>query len=188
VITSVLAPAATIRAASRVFLAFLLAAMATTAMAQEPMKVAVLDMTAALFNSEVAKQVDTQVREETSQDEQKVRALAEEATGLQQKLQTDASTMSDDEKRKIAEQIEEIGVQYQFLVQKIQTLVEERRQQFQETYAPNLIQAITTVVEEGAYDLVLRSEAALHFRTDYDITARVTEKLNAAPAPQPAAQ
>jgi Skp family chaperone for outer membrane proteins len=96
--------------------------------------------------------------------------------------------MSDDEKRKIAEQIEEIGVQYQFLVQKIQTLVEERRQQFQETYAPNLIQAITTVVEEGAYDLVLRSEAALHFRTDYDITARVTEKLNAAPAPQPAAQ
>ena len=185
-ITSMLAPAATIRATSRILMAILLAGLSATAMAQEPMKVAVLDMTAALFNSEVAKQVDTQVREETSQDEQKVRALAEEATGLQQKLQTDASTMSDDEKRKIAEQIEEIGVQYQFLVQKIQTLVEERRQQFQETYAPNLIQAITTVVEEGAYDLVLRSEAALHFRTDYDITARVTEKLNA--APQPVAQ
>jgi outer membrane protein len=145
--------------------------------------VAVLDMNAALFNSEVAKQVDAQVRQETAEDEQKVRALAEEATALQEKLQNDASTMSDDEKRKSAEQIEEIGVQYQFLVQKIQNLVQERRQQFQQTYAPNLIQAITTVVEEGGYDLVLRSEAALHFRTDYDITARVTEKLNAAPAP-----
>ncbi|MGA0805845.1 MAG: OmpH family outer membrane protein, partial [Pseudohongiellaceae bacterium] len=171
------------RIASRMLLALLLAGCATVTLAQESMKVAVLDMNAALFNSEVAKQVDAQVRQETAEDEQKVRALAEEATALQEKLQNDASTMSDDEKRKSAEQIEEIGVQYQFLVQKIQNLVQERRQQFQQTYAPNLIQAITTVVEEGGYDLVLRSEAALHFRTDYDITARVTEKLNAAPAP-----
>jgi Skp family chaperone for outer membrane proteins len=106
VITSVLAPAATIRATSRILLAFLLAGLSATAMSQEPMKVAVLDMTAALFNSEVAKQVDAEVREETSEDEQKVRALAEEATALQQKLQTDASTMSDDENRRNAEQIE----------------------------------------------------------------------------------
>ncbi len=186
-ITSVLAPSATIRAASRILMALLLIGGSATVMAQEAMKVAVLDMNAALFNSEVAKEVDQQVRSETSEDEQKVRALAEEATGLQEKLQNDASTMSDEEKRKTAEQIEEIGVQYQFLVQKIQTLVQERRQQFQQTYAPNLIQAITTVVEEGGYDLVLRSEAALHFRTDYDITARVTEKLNTQ-QPAPAAQ
>ena len=178
-ITSVLAPSATIRAASRLLLALLLVGGTATAVAQDAMKVAVLDMNAALFNSEIAKAVDESVRAETSQDEQKVRALAEEATGLQQRLQNDASTMSDDEKRRIAGQIEEIGVQYQFLVQKIQNLVQERRQQFQQTYAPNLIQAITTVVEEGAYDLVLRAEAALHFRTDFDITARVTEKLNA---------
>lgn len=186
-ITPVFAPAATIRAVSRIVMALLLAGMSVTAFAQE-MKVAVLDMTAALFNSEVAKQVDTQVRQETSEDEQKVRALAEEATGLQQKLQNDASTMSDDEKRKTSERIEEIGVQYQFLVQKIQTLVQQRREQFQQTYAPNLIQAITTVQEEGGYDLVLRSEAALYFRTEYDITARVTEKLNTQQPPAPAAQ
>lgn len=181
-ISSVFAPVATLRVATRAFVAFLLAAGSAVALAQAPMKVAVLDMNAALFNSEVAKQVDQQVRSETSDDEQKVRALAEEATTLQQRLQNDGETMSNDERRKTNEQIEEIGVQYQFLVQKIQNIVQERRQQFQQTYAPNLIQAITSVVEEGGYDLVLRSEAALHFRTEYDITARVTEKLNASAA------
>lgn len=187
-ISLVFTPAAALRVATRSLAALVLAGgvlagTASQATAQEAMKVAVLDMTAALFNSEVAKQVDQQVRSETSDDEQKVRSLAEEATKLQQRLQNDGSTMSDEERRKINEQIEEIGVQYQFLVQKIQNIVQERRQQFQQTYAPNLIQAITTVVEEGGYDLVLRSEAALHFRTEYDITARVTEKLNASAAP-----
>jgi len=88
--------------------------------------------------------------------------------------------MSDDEKRKTAEQIQEIGVQYQFLVEKLQKLVDDSRQQFQQTYAPNLIQAITAVVEEGRYDMVFRSEAVLHFsNNEYDITSKVTEKLNA---------
>jgi|GEM_PF-105579 outer membrane protein len=143
-----------------------------------PLKIAILDMAAALFNSDVAKKVDEEVQAQTADDAEKVRLLAEEATTLQKKLQTDASVMSEDEKRKANEQIQEIGVQYQFLVEKVQKVVGDRRQQFQDTYAPNLIQAITAVVEEDDFDLVFRSEAVLHYRTAFDITARVTEKLN----------
>jgi outer membrane protein len=151
-----------------------------TAPVGAPQKVAVLDMAAALFNSDRAKALEQEIQQQTSDDQAKVRSLAEEATGLQDKLQKDAAVMSDDEKRKTAEQIQEIGVQYQFLVEKLQKLVDERRQQFQQTYAPNLIQAITAVVEEGRYDMVFRSEAVLHFsNNEYDITAKVTEKLNA---------
>jgi outer membrane protein len=145
-----------------------------------PEKVAVLDMAAALFNSDRAKALEQQIQQQTADDQAKVRSLAEEATGLQDKLQKDAAVMSDDEKRKTAEQIQEIGVQYQFLVEKLQKLVDDSRQQFQQTYAPNLIQAITAVVEEGRYDMVFRSEAVLHFsNNEYDITSKVTEKLNA---------
>lgn len=159
-------------------LLLVLSGLTGSVLAQAPLKIAVLDMNAALFNSEIAKQVDAKVREETSADEQKVRLLAEQATALQTKMQKDGSVMSDDDKRKSNEEIEEIGVQYQFLVQKLQKLTQERRQQFQQTYAPNLIQAITEVVEAEDYDIVFRSEAALHFREAYNITARVTEKLN----------
>jgi len=167
------------KAVSRVCQVLLLAGVASSAMAQEPLKIAILDMSSALFNTEIAKQEDQKVRDETSADEQKVRSLAEEATALQEKLQKDAAVMSEEDQKKTAEQIEEIGVQYQFLVQKLQKLVQERRQAFQQAYTPNLIQAITAVVEEGKYDIVLRSEAALHFNSSFDITAQVTEKLNA---------
>lgn len=161
----------------------LVAAFAGPVLAQDaaPLKIAVLDMAGALFNSERAKVVDAAIKEETAEDEGKIRALAEQAQALQAKLDQDAAVMSEDEKRKTTEQIQEIGVQYQFLVQKIQTLLQERREQFQNTHAQSLIQAIQTVVEEGQYDVVLRAEAALHYRTEFDITARVTEKLNQQP-------
>lgn len=170
------------RALRQVLVALVLAA-GGPAFAQDaggpPQKVAVLDMAQALFNSDKAKAVDQEVQTQTADDQAKVRALAEEATKLQEKLKKDEAVMSDEDKRKTAEQIQEIGVQYQFLVEKIQKLVQDRRQQFQETYAPNLIQAITEVVEAENFDIVFRSEAVLHYRTAYDITAKVTEKLNA---------
>jgi outer membrane protein len=168
-------------------LALLMTAGVGNAMAQDaaaapagaPQKVAVLDMGAALFNSDRAKTLEQQIQTQTADDQAKVRTLAEEATALQTKMQKDEAVMSDDEKRKTAEQIQEIGVQYQFLADKLQKLYQDSRQQFQETYAPNLIQAITDVVEAENYDIVYRSEAVLHYRSAYDITARVTEKLNA---------
>lgn len=146
--------------------------------AQESLNIAVLDMTSALFNSEVAKLETQMVRSETSEDETRVRSIAEQATALNEKLQKDGAVMSADERRKTTEEIEELGVQYEFLVQKIQRLVQERRQAFQEAYTPNLIQAITSVIEEANYDIVFRAEAVLHYNNANDITARVTAKLN----------
>lgn len=144
-----------------------------------PQKVAVLDIGAALFNSDRAKAAEQEIQAQTSEDQTKIRSLADEAKALQEKAEKDAAVMSDEEKRKVGEQIQEIGVQYQFLVEKIQKLRQDRSQQFQQTYQPNLVQAISEIVEEGHYDLVLRSEAVIHFAGAYDITARVTEKLNA---------
>jgi outer membrane protein len=165
-------------AALRVLFVSVMALAAGTASAQAPMKIAVLDMAAALFNSDIAKKVEQEMRTETAEDESKVRALAEEATKLQERLQKDAAVMSEAEQRKVADQIQEIGVQYQFLVQKIQNLLQERRQAFQQTYAQNLLQAITEVVEQENYDIVFRAEGVLHYQDAYDITARVTENLN----------
>jgi outer membrane protein len=156
----------------------LIGGVSEAALAEAPQNVAVLDMAAALFNSDKAKAVDEQIKAETSEDEQKVRNLAEQGRALQEKMQKDAAVMSDADKNKTQQQLEEINVQYQFLVQKLQNLLNERRQQFQQTYAPNLVQAIQEVVEEGKYDLVLRADAVLHFENSYDITAKVTEKLN----------
>lgn len=142
------------------------------------LNIAVLDMATALLNSDVAKGVEEELQAETAEDQTKLRNLAEQGQNLQERLQQDAEVMSEAEQRRIVGEIQEIQNQYQFLLQKVQTLSQERRQQFQQTYAPNLVQAISDVVEEDGFDIVLRAEAALFYNNPLDITARVTEKLN----------
>ncbi len=142
------------------------------------LKIAVLDMREALFNSERAKAADDEMRRETQEDETKIRNLANEAQRLQERLQQDGATMSAAEQRRVNDDLEELAAQYQVLVQRLQNLVQQRQQEFQQALAPNLLQAIEAVVQEDNVDIVLRAEAAIHYRGAYDITARVTEKLN----------
>jgi outer membrane protein len=170
------------RVAVKAACALLVATFAGSVMAADaPLKIAVVDMAGALFNSERAKVVNDQLETETAGDKAKLQTLGEQAQALQQKMEQDASVMSDEEKRKSTEEIQEISVQYQFLMERLQTLLNERRETFQNTHAQSLIQAIQSVIEEGQYDLVIRAEAALYFGTEHDITARVTEKLNSQP-------
>ena len=142
------------------------------------MKVAILDMAAALLNSEVAKGVEEDLQNETAGDQQKIKEIADQAKKLQDQMQKDAEVLSEAEKRRIVGDLQELQNQYQFLFQKLQNLSNERRQQFQQAYSANLVQAISDVVEEGGYNLVIRAEAALYFDGVFDITAKVTEKLN----------
>lgn len=142
------------------------------------LKIAILDMGAALLNSEVAKGVEQELQDETADDRDKIKNLAEQAKTLQEQLQKDADVLSESEQRRIVGELQELQNQYQFLVQKLQKLSNDRREQFQQAYSSNLVQAISDVVEEGDYNLVIRAEAALYFDGAFDITARVTEKLN----------
>jgi len=157
-----------------------LAADAPKAAAAGPLqKVAVLDMAAALFNSDRAKAIDQEIQKQTADDQGKLKALADEGKKLQEKRKKDDATMSADEKRKSDDRLQEISVQYQYLGEKLQKLMEERRTQFQQTNQEPLIKAITEVVKDGGYDMVFRSEAVLYFgNTGYDITSKVTEQLN----------
>jgi outer membrane protein len=158
--------------------ALTLTAGSTFAQSDNGLKIAVLNMAEALLNSDVAKGIEQELQAETKDDQDKLRNLATQGQQLQERLQKDGEVMSEAEQRRVVGEIQEIQNQYQFLLQKIQTLSNERRQQFQQTYAPNLVQAISEVVEEEGFDLVIRGEAALYYDNTLDITARVTEKLN----------
>jgi outer membrane protein len=147
-------------------------------MAADGPKIAILDMAAALYNSELAAAVQEQLSMETEDDSARIRELAQEGSALQERLQVDAEVLSDAEQRDIVEELEEIGVQYQYLEQRVESIVQQRREIFEQTYSSNLIQAISDVVEEEDFDIVLRAEVALFFKGTMDITARVTEKLN----------
>ena len=80
-------------------------------------KIAILDMAAALYNSDLASAVQDQLSFETGDDSERIRELAQEGSALQERLTIDAEVLSEAEQREILEELEEIGVQYQFLEQ-----------------------------------------------------------------------
>lgn len=170
---------ATLKAASLL----LVAAFATPALAADAAapKIAVLDMAGALFNSERAKTVDAQIEQETAEDKAKLLSIQEQAKAINDKVTADAAVMSDEQKRKAQTDLQDLSVQYQTVGERVNTLLEQRRQEFQQQHAQALIQAIQAVIEEGGYTMVIRSEAVLHADNVLDITARVTEKLNQTP-------
>lgn len=60
----------------------------------------------------------------------------------------------------------------------MQQAAQESQQQFLEGMQPTLATAVTDVVAEGGYDLILNSDAVPYFAPVLDITAKVTAKLN----------
>jgi outer membrane protein len=144
-------------------------------------KIAVLDMAKALFDSERAKAVDAQIEQETAEDKAKLTSIQEQAKAINDRVTADAAVMSDEEKRKAQTDLQDLSVQYQTVGERVNALLEQRRQEFQQQHTQALIQAIQQVIEEGQYTMVIRAEAALHFDPSFDITARVTEKLNLIP-------
>ena len=61
----------------------------------------------------------------------------------------------------------------------MQKTVSERQQAIAQDIGPKFQQAVDAVAKEGGYDLVLTKEALLFARPAFDITDKVTIKMNA---------
>lgn len=148
--------------------------------AQSDLKIAVLDVQRAMFESAAAQVVDQELQELTADDQKKISDIETKAQSLDQQLQQDSAILSEAETRKIVDEISELQVQFQYLVEKLQQTVSTRREQFAQTYQDTVLQAVVKVVEEGGYDLVVHRDAIIHVSSDsgLDITPLVIQKLN----------
>lgn len=62
--------------------------------------------------------------------------------------------------------------------ERVQGALQERNQSFIDSMRQNLGAAIQAVVQEGGYTLVLNADSVAFFDNVYDITGKVTAKLN----------
>ncbi len=155
--------------------AFLLAA--GSALAQQPV-VGVVNLEQALFNSTAAQELQAVIQEEFKDDQTRAETLNTELTELVEKAQRDESIMSDAEKRKLSSDAQEKQVQLQMISERVQAALQERNQAFIDSMRENLSAAIQSVVEEGGYNIVLNADSVAFFDNAYDITGKVTAKLN----------
>ncbi len=142
------------------------------------LKIAVLDTQRALVESEEAQQLLAQAAEELQAEEAAVKTLGEEIVAIQEKLQTDGEVMSATEQRKLAKDIEDMQIDYQFRVNKLQKEVNDRRQELLQQMVPKIDAVLKDLIELEGYDMIMERGQLRYVNSKHDITRKVTEKLN----------
>ncbi len=142
------------------------------------LKIAVLDTQRALVASEEAQALLQQAQQELQVEEETVKTLGEEIIAIQEKLQTDGEVMSPTEQRKLQKDIEDKQIDYQFLVNKLQKEVNDRRQELLQQMVPKIDAVLKDLIELEGYDLIMERGNLRYVNSKHDITRKVTEKLN----------
>ena len=140
-------------------------------------KIGVLNALQALFNSDAAQVVQEELEQEFAQDEERANELTEELQALQEQYQQNEAVMSEDEVRRMNSDAQDLQVQLQLIQERVQTALQEKNQEFLQSMQEELTAAVTDVVAEGGFDLILNVDSAPYFAPVLDITARVTAKL-----------
>jgi len=154
-----------------------LVAASYAATAQDP-KIGVLNALQALFNSDAARIVQEELEQEFNADETRAQELSEQLTALSEKFQQDEAVMTQDEIRRMNSNAQDLQVQLQLIQERVQKALQEKNQQFLQSMQGTLAEAVSDVVAEGGYDLILNVDSAPYFAPVLDITAKVTAKLN----------
>ncbi len=154
----------------------LLALAAPAALAE--VKIAVVDVQNAILQSEEAKRLLAQIQSEFKDEEEEIRELQSEAASLYERQQKDSEVMSDAEKRRLQQQIESKNNDFVYLRQKLQRQIEERQKELFAGIDGKVQKAIEDIVLADDYDVIIPRQAALYVGDLYNITRKVTEKLN----------
>lgn len=141
-------------------------------------KIGVINLEQALFSSEAAEIIQAELQEEFAEDEARAQTLSEELLQLQEDVQRDQATMSEDDLRRANANAQDIQVQLQLIQERAQQAVQAKNQAFIDSMREPLAAAVNDVVAEGGFDLILNATSAAYFAPVLDITARVTAKLN----------
>ena len=157
---------------------FAAAALLIGASAHAELKIAVLDTQRAIFETESVKGLLEKANAELKRDQDEVQSLQGKIQAQQEKLQKDQDVMSTEDKRRAAKEIEDLQIDLQFLVNKLQKEVQDRREELLRDMVPRVDAVLKDLIELEGYDLIAERSSFHYVNTKHDITRRVTEKLN----------
>lgn len=144
-------------------------------------QIAFVDADAAILNSEPGKEKIAELKARLAPEQKKLKALEQEIRTLQTKIQQDAAVMSEAEKRNLNNEIEVNVVKYQQNVKKLQESQMQSQQELMSELAPKFKQAVTELMKENDYTVLMHLKAALIVDSKDNLTKRVTEIINANP-------
>ncbi|WP_309045627.1 OmpH family outer membrane protein [Marinobacter sediminicola] len=141
-------------------------------------RIGVVDLRQALFSSNDAKSFSEAMQRDFAGDEEKVRETQEAARKLKERLEKDGAMMNESERNKLAGEFQERVKEFNFLKQRLDTTVNQRKQAFLEEARPEVDAAVKELLEENGLDLILPSEAVVYVKPEMNLTPQLLEKLN----------
>lgn len=160
----------------KVLAAVMMFSVALPAAAQ--LKIGVVDLRQALFTSNAAKSFSEKLKGEFKDQEAKVRAAHDDAQKLKDRLDKDGAMMSDSERNKLASDFQDKVKTFQYLKNKLDTAVDNRKQSFLDSAKPLVDQSLQEIVKEKHLDMILPREAVVYADPKMDVTAELIDKLN----------
>lgn len=142
------------------------------------LKIAVVDPMQAISETKQAKKLIADLEKDLGGERGQLAKLEGELKTCEQKMKTDAATMSTTALAKFRAECETKYREYQNLGQSMQKIVSERQQSIMSELAPRFQTALSAIVKEGGYEMVVQREAMLHFNPNFDLTSRVTSKMD----------
>ena len=155
-----------------------MALLVSAASAWADVKIAVVDLRAAILQSDEAKMVEQKLNTSLSQDEADAVALRKEIGKLQEKLQKDQAVMSQDEVRDLQKKIDDKNMDFSFKNQKIQKSQKDAMQDLISNMAPKVDKELHEIAKEKKLDLILRTEVVPFADKKLDITSELIKRLN----------
>lgn len=149
-----------------------------TGAAQAEQKIAVVDVQQVFAAMPQAASIQQTIQEEFKDQIQAVNAQREELNFLSQKLQRESATMSEDEQKKLQEQILALGEDYQAKAQPLQQNIQRRQGEERNKVLGVIKQAIDSVAAKQKYDIVLEAKAVAFANQEFDISTQVLEQAS----------
>lgn len=145
-------------------------------------KVAVLDVQGAILNTQQAQNRLKELRSQPaySANRKELDKLRGEYDELVKQLQKDVAVMSNDQKETQRKKLEEKRADIEHVVRKLQVSEQELAQELMASMAPKMEEVVRDLIAAEKIGLLLDRKVALHVETDFNITPKVTERLNKA--------
>jgi len=143
------------------------------------LKIAVIDTQRALLESEEARALMQTAQSDLQGDQTQLQSLGQELQKLREQFQKDAEVMSETDRRSRQKEIEDKQIEAEFLSNKLQKAVNDRRQELGRQMVPKLEAVLKELTDAEKYDVILERGSLLFADPKHDITKRVTDMLNA---------
>ena len=143
-------------------------------------KIAVVDLGAAIFGSEVAKkrQSELQAKSEYAALQAKYDSTAADINALQKEAESKRLTWSETEAGEFQKKMEYLRADIELTARKLEAEVRALQNSIVKELQPKAQEALQELIKQEGVTVLLRSEAVLMAEPSINLTTKLTERLN----------